>query len=159
MLISPESLAVLGGAVALAGGIAGSSIGVGWAGGPACAALAEDPGQLKNVLILVSLPLTQTFYALIILILIITTVVPNISAMPDPRGAGFAVFACGLISSSAELWSAAYQGAICGSGISLLVKTKGQILANSIMLAVFVELLGVLGMVFTIMAFSMLGLF
>jgi len=48
---------------------------------------------------------------------------------------------------------------VCASGISLLPKTKGRILTNAMMLAVFVELLGVLGLVFTIMALSMLGLF
>lgn len=159
MLISPESLAVLGGALALGGGLAGSSIGLGWAGASAAATLAEEPGQLRNVIVLVSLPMTQTFYGLIILILILTTVIPNMSAMPDPAGSGFAVLACCIIAASAECVSAAYQGAVCASGISLLPKTKGQILTNSLMLAVFVELLGVLGLVFTIMALSMLGLF
>ena len=159
MIISPEALAVLGGAIALGGGLAGSSIGVGWAGSSGAATLAEDPKQLRNVIVLVSLPMTQTFYGLITLILILTRVVPHISAMPDPAGSGFAVFACGIIAACAESFSAAYQGAVCASGISLLPMTKGAILTNSMMLAVFVELLGVLGLVFTIMSLSMLGLF
>ncbi|MEJ2738984.1 MAG: ATPase, partial [Dehalococcoidia bacterium] len=53
---------------------------------------------------------------------------------------------------------ATYQGSVCASGISLLPKTKGKILTNSMMLAVFVELLGVLGLVFAIMALSLLKL-
>ena len=159
MIISPEALAILGGTIALGGGLAGSSIGLGWAGASAVRALSEAPGQLKNVIVLVSLPMTQTFYGLITLILIITRVVPNISAMDDPRGSGFAVLACGVITACAESFSAAYQGAVCASGISLLPRTKGGILTNTMMLAVFVELLGVLGLVFTIMALSMLGLF
>jgi len=159
MIISPESLAVLGGAIALAGGLTGSSIGVGWTGSPAVHTLTEDPGQLRNVIVLISIPCTQTFYGLIVLILILTRVVPNIAAMPDPGGSGFAVFALGIIAACAESFSAAYQGAICGSGAALLPKTKGAILTNTVMLAVFVELLGVLGMVFTIMALTMLGLF
>jgi len=159
MVISPEALAVLGGAIALGGGLAGSSIGVGWAGSSGTATLAEEPGQFRNVLVLVSLPMTQTFYGLIILILILTRVVPHISAMSDPGGSGFAVFACGIIAACAESFSAAYQGSICASGISLLPKTRGGILTNAMMLAVMVELLGVLGLVFTIMALTMLGLF
>jgi len=159
MIISPEALAVLGGAIALGGGLAGSSIGVGWAGSSGAATLAEEPGQLRNVIVLVSLPMTQTFYGLITLILILTRVVPHIAAMPDPGGSGFAVFACGIITACAESFSAAYQGSVCASGISLLPKTKGGILTNTMMLAVFVELLGVLGLVFTIMSLSMLGLF
>jgi V/A-type H+-transporting ATPase subunit K len=159
MIISPEALAVLGGTIALGGGLAGSSIGLGWAGASAAQTLSEEPGQLRNVIVLVSLPMTQTFYGLITLILIITRVIPNMATMPDPTGSGFAVLACGVITACAESFSAAYQGAVCASGISLLPKTKGGILTNAMMLAVFVELLGVLGLVFTIMALSMLGLF
>ena len=159
MLISPESLAVIGGAIALAGGLAGSSIGIGTAGSAGAATLSEEPGQLRNVIVLASLPMTQTFYGLIILILILTTVIPNIAAMPDAGGSGFAVLGIGIIAAFAEAFSGAYQGSVCASGISLLPKTKGQILTNSMMLAVFVELIGVLGLVFAIMALSMLGLF
>ena len=88
-------------------------------------------------------------------ILILTSVVPN---MPLEGGAGFAVIGCGVITAAAELFSAIYQGHVCASSISLLPKTKGKILTNGVMLAVFVELLGVLGLVFSIMALTMLGL-
>ena len=159
MIISPESLAILGGAIALAGGLAGSSLGIGTAGSAGVATLSEEPGQLRNVIVLASLPMTQTFYGLIVLILILTTVLPNLAAMPDAGGSGFAVLGCGIIAAFAEFFSAWYQGSVCASGISLLPKTKGRILTNAMMLAVFVELLGVLGLVFTIMALSMLGLF
>ena len=159
MLIEPTSLATLGGAIALAGGLIGSSIGVGIAGSAGAATLGEEPGQLRNVIVLVSLPMTQTFYGLITLILILTRVIPNLAAMPDAGGSGFAVFACGIIAACAESFSAWYQGVVCASGISLLPKTKGKILTNAMMLAVFVELLGVLGLVFTIMSLSMLHLF
>ncbi len=155
MVIDPQALAIVGGALALAGGLAGSSIGVGIAGSAGAATLSEEPGQFKNVIVLASLPMTQSFYGLIILILIITTVVPN---LPAEGGAGLAVLGCGLIAAAAEFVSAAYQGVICASGISLLPKTKGQILTNAMILAVMVELLGVFGLVFTITALTMLGL-
>lgn len=155
MLVDPASLATLGGVLAVVGGLIGSSIGIGIAGSAGAATLSEDPGQFRNVLVLTSLPMTQTFYGLIILIIIVTTVVPNI---PAEGGAGFAVLAAGLIAAGAECLSAAYQGVVCASGISLLPKTKGRILTNAMILAVFVELLGVLGLVFTILAMSMLGL-
>jgi V/A-type H+-transporting ATPase subunit K len=159
MLISPESLAVLGGAIALAGGLAGSAIGIGIAGSAGAATLSEEPGQLRNVILLASLPMTQTFYGLITLILILVTVVENIGTMSNGTGMGFAVLGIGLITAAAEAFSGAYQGSVCASGISLLPKTKGRILTNSMMLAVFVELIGVLGLVFAIMALAMLGLF
>jgi V/A-type H+-transporting ATPase subunit K len=155
MLISPESLAIIGGAIALAGGLAGSSIGIGIAGSAGAATLSEEPGQLRNVILLASLPMTQTFYGLITLILIIQTVLPKVG----DSGMGFAVLGIGVITGAAEAFSGAYQGSVCASGISLLPKTKGRILTNAMMLAVFVELIGVLGLVFAIMALAMLGLF
>ena len=159
MLISPESLAVIGGAIALAGGLAGSAIGIGIAGSAGAATLSEEPGQLRNVILLASLPMTQTFYGLITLILILTTVIGNLSEMANGGGMGFAVLGIGVITAAAEAFSGAYQGSVCASGISLLPKTKGRILTNSMMLAVFVELIGVLGLVFAIMALALLGLF
>ena len=155
MLIDPLSLAVLGGALALAGGLAGSSVGIARAASAGVATLSEEPGQLRNVIVLASLPMTQTFYGLIVLILIVTAVIPK---LPAEGGMGFAVLGCGVIAALAEFFSGAYQGSVCASGISLLPKTKGKILTNSMMLAVFVELLGVLGLVFAIMTLSLLGL-
>ena len=155
MLFDPASLATFGGALALVGGLIGSSIGIGIAGSAGTATLSEDSGQFRNVIILASLPMTQTFYGLIVLILIITGVVPNIAA---EGGSGAMVLFTGLIAGGAECFSAIYQGNVCASGISLLPKTRGRILTNAIMLAVFVELLGVLGLVFAIMSLTMLGL-
>ena len=161
MLISPESLAILGGALALAGGLFGSAIGVAIAASAGLATLSEDSGQLRNVIVLASLPMTQTFYGLIIMILILTSVVPNIKTAPPEilgTSSGFAVLACGIIACVAQLVSAIYQGSVCASGISLLPKTRGRILTNAMMLAVFVELIAVLGLVFTIMALTLSGL-
>ena len=157
-MLSPESLAILGGAIALAGGLAGSAIGIAQAGSAGAATLSEDSGQFRNVLVLASLPMTQTFYGLIILILILTSAVPKIQGMEDPGGAGFAVLCCGIIGAFAELISSMFQGAVCASGISLLPKTRGAILTAAMMLAVYVELIGVLGLVASIMALSIMGL-
>jgi V/A-type H+-transporting ATPase subunit K len=103
--------------------------------------------------------MTQTFYGLITLILILTTVVDKVGTVTNGGGMGFAVLGIGVITAAAEAFSGAYQGAVCASGISLLPKTKGRILTNAMMLAVFVELIGVLGLVFAIMALALLGLF
>jgi len=155
MLFDPASLAVIVGALAVIGGLIGSAIGIGIAGSAGTATLSEDPGQFRNVIILASLPMTQTFYGLIVFILIITGVVPN---MPAEGSTGTMVLGVGLITAAAEFFSAIYQGNVCAAGISLLPKTKGRILTNAIMLAVFVELLGVLGLVFAVMSLTMLGL-
>jgi len=147
------ALAVIGGALALAGGLIGSAIGIAIAGNSGVATLSEDPKQFRNVLLMASLPMTQTFYGLIILILILTSVDPGIS-----REAGYAVLGAGVMAMVAELFSAIYQGTVCASGIALLPKTEGKILTPGIMMAVYVELIGVLGLVTTIIALSLSGL-
>ena len=151
-----QALATFGGAMALAGGLAGSAVGIANAASSGVATLSEEPGQLRNVIVLASLPMTQSFYGLIILIIILTVVLPKIAAAGV--GAGLAVLGIGIMAGFAELFSAVFQGSVCASGISLLPKTKGRILTASMMLAVFVELIGVLGLVFTIMALSILKL-
>jgi len=151
-LISAQSLAILGGAIALAGGLAGSAIGIAIAGSAGAATLSEDPKQFRNVLLLASLPMTQTFYGLIILVIIIQ------QGKVTDIGDGFAILACGIIGGVAELFSAIYQGQVCASTISLLPKTKGKILTSGMMLAVYVELFGVLGLVGTIIALNLSGL-
>ena len=158
MNISAESLAIFGGAIALAGGLAGAAIGMAMAGYSGVAILAEEPKHMKSVIILAALPMSRVFYGFIILVFILTTVVPRIAAMPDPGGNGFAVAACGVISAAAFSFSGIHQGTVCSAGIAALIKTRGRILTNSIMLAVFVELIAVLGLVFTIMSLSLLGL-
>lgn len=159
MLFDPSALATIGAALALIGGLVGSSIGIGIAGSAGTATLSEDSSQFRNVIIFASLPMTQTFYGLIVLILI-TTVISKMDTVVASvgEGAGAMILGIGLMAGAAECFSAIYQGHVCASGISLLPKTKGKILTNGIMLAVFVELLGVLGFVFAIMALSMLGL-
>ncbi|HOO89418.1 MAG TPA: hypothetical protein PLA74_01210 [Syntrophales bacterium] len=151
-----QALATFGGAMALAGGLAGSAVGIANAASSGVATLSEEPGQLRNVIVLASLPMTQSFYGLIILIIILTVVLPKIAAVGT--GAGIMVLGIGIMAGFAELFSAIFQGSVCASGIALLPKTKGRILTASMMLAVFVELIGVLGLVFTIMALSILKL-
>ncbi len=158
MLIDPASLATLGGGIALAGGLAGSSLGIAISGAAGAAMLGQDSRQLRNVIILAALPMSRAFYAFIFLILIVTTSLPVITGMADSQGAGFAVFGIGVMAALAFGVSGAYQGSVCAAGISGLSKTGGRILTNAIMLAVFVELLAVLGLVFSIMALSILGL-
>jgi V/A-type H+-transporting ATPase subunit K len=158
MLIDAAALASMGGGIALAGGLAGSSIGIAVSGAAGAATLGQDSRQLRNVIILAALPMSRAFYAFIFLILVTTTSIPAISAMTDVSGAGFAVLGIGIMAALAFGVSGAYQGAVCAAGIAGLSKTGGRLLTNAIMLAVFVELLAVLGLVFAIMALSILGL-
>lgn len=154
-MIDPIALASIGGAVALIAGLVGSAIGIAIAASGGLATLSEDPRQFRNVLILASLPMTQSFYGLIVLILVLTSVLPNI---PAEGSDGAVALGVSLIAAFAFGFSAVYQGMVCASGIAMLPKTGGKILTSSMMLAVFVELIAVLALVFTIMAFTLLGL-
>lgn len=158
MLVDQAALATLGGGIALAGGLAGSSLGIAISGAAGAAMLGQDSRQLRNVIILAALPMSRAFYAFIFLILTITTAVPALGSLADPSGSGFAVLAIGVMASLAFGVSGAFQGSVCAAGIAGLSKTGGRNLTNAIMLAVFVELLAVLGLVFSIMALSMLEL-
>ncbi len=157
-MVDQAALATIGGAIALAGGAIGSSIGIAIAASAGVAMLSRDSTQLRNVIILAALPMSRIFYAFIVMIIVMTTVIPKIVAMPDAGSSGLAVFAVGIIAALAFAISGAYQGSVCAAGVASLAKTKGRILTNSVMLAVFVELIAVLGLVFSIMVLSMLGL-
>ena len=159
MVADPASLATIGGGIALAGGLLGAAVGIAIAASAGAATLSQDRSQLKGVIILAALPMSRAFYGIIILVIVLTAVIPKLATVPaGVEGNGFAVLACTLIAALAFAASGAYQGSVCASAIAFLPKTKGKILPNGVMLAVFVELIAVLGLVFTIMPLSMLGL-
>ena len=149
-----QGLALAGGALALAGGVLGSSLGIGAAGSAGATTLAEDPKQLRNVLLLAALPMTQTFYGLIVLINIIFYVSGHAEL---DIAKGLAVLTIGFMVGVAEAASAKKQGDICAAGIIELPRTRGKITFNAVILAVYVELIGILGMVFSFMALSLIG--
>jgi F0F1-type ATP synthase membrane subunit c/vacuolar-type H+-ATPase subunit K len=63
-----------------------------------------------------------------------------------------------MITGAAELHSAYFQGLVCTAGISLLPKSKGTVFTGVLLMAAYLELEGVIGMVFAIMSFSLLKL-
>ncbi len=152
-------LAFAGGAIALLGGLSGSSMGIGYAASAGAAALAEDPKQFRNVFLLAALPMTQTFYGLITMIQIFNYINSALASSPESinMSKGLAILALGLAVAFAEFFSAMMQGAVCATGIAELPRTRGKITFNTLILAVYVELMGILGMVFALMALSMLG--
>jgi len=147
--MGPEALAILGGALALAGGLMGSSIGIAIAASAGVSILSEDPKQLRNVLVLAAMPTTQTFYGLIIMLSALSGVTPEMEMIK-----ALARLGAGIVGFVAELFSAIWQGKVCATGISMLIKTRGRIFVNAMMMAVYVELLGVLGLVFGLLMIS-----
>jgi len=151
-------LGYIAGAIALLGGAIGSSIGLGKAGSTGSAAIAEDPKQVRNVFLLAALPMTQTFYGFIVMIqftMFMNSILQN-KDIDFNLGTGLAMLGLGVATFFAELLSAWFQGVVCASGIAELPRTKGKITFNTLILAVYVELIGILGMVFSIMGLSLI---
>jgi V/A-type H+-transporting ATPase subunit K len=147
-------LAKLGAALPLVGGVIGSSMGMYYANSVAVNVLAEDPKQFRNALFLSALPMTQTFYGLIQMLYILEVFLPKATV---DLTVGLAVLGLGLVGFAAELFSAMSQGKICAHGISELIRTQGKILTNAVIMAVYVELWGILGIVFVLLGLSLLG--
>ncbi len=154
-MLTQQLFATLGGVVAMVGGVVGSVVGMSISCPAGVAALSEDPKQLRNVVVLAAMPFTQTFYALVTMIIIFTSAVPKI---PAEGQSGLAVLGVGFITACAEFFSATWQGAVAASGIALLPKTKGQIFTSTFLLALYEELPGTLGIVWAIVALSLLKL-
>ncbi len=155
-LIDPKAIAVIGGCLPLLGGIIGSVLGMVVACPAGVAALGEDPSQFRNVIVLAAMPITQTFYGLVCTIILFTSAIPKVEAIGG--GAGWWVIGIGLIVAVAEMLSAWFQGMIDAAAISLLPKTKGQIFVSGFILAVYEELPGTLGIVWTIILSALLSI-
>ena len=144
-------LAYLGAVLPQIGGLAGSCIGILRTGRAGTAALAEDPTQFRNAYMLAALPITQTFYGLIVTLQLITLLNTIVSRnIAFELWSGLAILGIGLMGFAAELLSAAFQGSIAATGIAELPRTKGKILFHNLILAIYAELIGILGMVFCI---------
>jgi len=154
--VTPQLLAVVGACIMEILAMLGSSMGCLKAGSAGAASLAEDIGQFKNILVLAAAPLTQTFYAMIVLVTVFSVIFPKLATVDLAMGG--LVFAICMITALAEWHSAYFQGVVCASGISLLPQTKGSVFTGVLLMAAYLELEGVIGMVFAIMSFSLLKL-
>ena len=154
MEMSPIHLSYIGPVLALIGGIVGSTIGILKAGAAGVATLGEDPGQFRNVIVLAALPMTQTFYGFIFFFMVLSKLAA-IASMESFKGVLY--LGLGAFVGLAELLSAVYQGRVCATGISLLPKTKGGVFLSTMILAVYVELFGILGMVFGLLGVLLWG--
>ena len=71
---------------------------------------------------------------------------------------GLAVVAVGAFAGVVEFFSGWYVGSVCAKAIKVLPQTRGGIFINAIVLTSLPQLLGVFGMVFSIMTLSLIGL-
>ncbi len=138
----------LGLGLALGLAATGSALGIGAAGRTAAGAWAKEakagkPLDFKYV-ILIGMPLTQTFYAFMLLFVGLSAAVYDPPTLSANAGALFSIgLACGL----GELFSAWLQGLIGASGIRCMSEGEGKGLAFIIIAMGIVETVGLLSFV------------
>jgi len=139
---------------ALAEGLAaiGTTIGMIEAISSGIPTVSEEPSMRGKVFILAFLPMTQTLvyglsYMFLSYFLVLPSLLDKYNGVIPPSVAGV------LLSTSfyvgfAELFSAWKQGQACAQAAAHLIKTRGGIFGSGIILAIYEEFIGVLGMVF-----------
>ncbi|MEZ0393429.1 MAG: ATPase [Desulfurococcaceae archaeon] len=152
----PVGIAYFAAALPLIGGIIGSTTGMKHSATVGASVIAEDPTQFRNVLILAALPMTQTFYGLIQMMYMALIYLPHaIETLTIAKA--LALLGIGLAGFLAEWLSAWFQGIICAAGEAELPRTKGANFLSAIILAAYIELWGILGIVFTILGLTIIG--
>lgn len=141
-------LGQLGFALPLGLGAVGSALGIGAAGRAAAGAWAKEgragrPLDFKYI-ILIGMPLTQTFYGFLLLFVGLGELATNPAALAQHAGVLFSIgLACGL----GELFSAWLQGLIGAAGVRCMSESEGKGLAFIIIAAGIVETVGLLSFV------------
>jgi len=136
----PEVLAYLGLGLLLGLGLTGSAMGLSIAGAAVTCTRAERRGQALAAAVL---PGTQGLYAFAIGFLALQKLTG-----PGPEASYLLIFAAGLMTGIACLFSGLYQGQVCAAGIRSINQDRmglGQVL----LLAVFPEFYAILAFAFS----------
>ncbi len=146
----PLTMGQMGLALAMGLAAIGSSLGIGIAGQAAAGAWAKEAKAGKALsfqyIILAGMPLSQTFYALIL-----ANGMKDMTAALVPGAEGIfpgTLFAVGLAGGLIELFSAWYQGKVGASACRALCDGDGKGLVFMIIAMGLVESVGLLGFVF-----------
>ncbi|MDH7512120.1 MAG: V-type ATP synthase subunit K [Clostridiales bacterium] len=152
------TLAVLGGALAVALGGSGSAIGVGLAGQAAAGVMSEDPEKFGILLLLVALPGTQGIYGFLSTFLVLLKLgLTGATAVKPSVHQGWQIFVACLPVGITGLVSAIHQGKVCASGVYMVAKQPKD-LAKPLVLAALVETYAVLGLLITILLLNSIKL-
>jgi len=138
----------------LAEGLAatGTALGIAAATASGIPTLAEEPGMRGKIFILAFLPMTQTLvygfaYMFISYFVVLPSLLAKYGGTIPPFAAG-AILGVSILVGLAEMVSAWQQGVVCGQVGAQLIKTRGGIFGIGVILAIFEELFGILGLVF-----------
>ena len=140
--------AMLGAALAVAGGGMGSAIGITYASNMATGVLSEDPDKFAKMMAICVLPGTQGIYGFVAGFLTFSLYVTEFPA--ELAGKGFEVFAACLPIAFVALVSAIYQG-LTGVGSIGLAAKQEEAFGKSIIFPALVETYAVIALVYTIL--------
>ena len=153
-----QFLAQLGGALALGIGAVGSAIGIGLAGRAAAGAWAKEGKSGITLrfthIILVGMPISQTFYAMIIMTQIKGLLQDNPAVAIQNAGT---LLAIGIATGLAEMFSAWMQGYIGAGGIRCVSDSDGKGFTFILIAMGIVETVGILAMVFMLIMIPSAG--
>ena len=144
-------LGQLGLALALGMGALGSAMGIGAAGRAAAGAWAKEAKAGKTLsfsyIILIGMPLTQTIYGFILMLLI----APKVYDPGILQANAGALFMIGLAGGLAEMFSAWMQGLIGAAGCRALSEGEGKGLVFIVIAMGIAESVGLFGFVFLLL--------
>lgn len=135
--------------VALSG--IGSSFGVSFPSNAAVGAMKKNKGAFGSYLILTALPGTQGLYGFVCFFLLKDYLTASISVMQAA-----AILGMGLFVGFVCLFSSIRQGQICANGISA-IGNGHNVMGNTLILAAFPELYGILTVAAVFLLKSLLG--
>ena len=145
-------LGQIGFALPLGLGAIGSALGIGAAGRAAAGAWAREAREGKSLnflyVALTGMPLSQTIYGFLVMLVILRTPAYDAQFMAVNAGA---IFSIGLAAGLGELFSAWMQGAIGAAGIRAMVESEGKPFTFTIIAMGIVETVGIFAFVFMFM--------
>ncbi|MEM1927481.1 MAG: hypothetical protein QXS85_01900 [Acidilobaceae archaeon] len=135
----------------------GSAMGMMRAARAAIGVLSEEPRYFSLVSVLVFLPMTQTLVYGFGFFILANDILAKSENLTIPLGVGVGSLAA-LFVGFAELSSAYAQGCVCADVIAMLPKTRGAILVRGLILAAYLEFIGLLGLALGYMLLMISGL-
>ena len=151
MLSLGTALAIIGAALAAAGGGVGSAMGVGLVGQAAAGVVTEDPGKFSKLLILQLLPGTQGLYGLLVAFITLNKVgLLGGGALPLSPAQGLALLGACLPAALVLCFSAIHQGKVGVAGCGIVAK-KPEESGKAITMAALVETYAVLALLISVL--------
>ena len=128
-----------------------SSYGVSFPANAAIGAMKKNKGAFGQYLILTALPGTQGLYGLVCFFLLKNYLTPGISVMQAA-----AILGMGMFVGFVCLFSSLRQGQICANGVAA-IGNGHNVMGNTLILAAFPELYGILTVAAVFLLRSLLG--